>query len=75
MFVSGDVKQNFGIIIEWIIELPLLEIILLEDYRAEILGVGSSSEQNNAKGFQGKIWPLTIPFINEMFGSVLDRVY
>lgn len=56
MFVSGDVKQNFGIIIEWIIELPLLEIILLEDYRAEILGVGSSSEQMQ-RAFKGKFDP------------------
>lgn len=46
VFVSCEVKQNFGIIMKWIIELPLLEITLLQDYRADILGVGSSSEQN-----------------------------
>lgn len=50
VFVSCEVKQNFGIIIiiimKWIIKLPLLEITLLQDYRADILGVGSSSEQN-----------------------------
>lgn len=56
MFVSAEVKQTFGIIIKWIIELPLLEITLLEDYRADILGVGSLSEQMQ-RAFKGKFDP------------------
>lgn len=56
VFVSAEVKQNFGIIIKWIIELPLLEITLLEDYRADILGVGSSSKQMQ-RAFKGKFDP------------------